>query len=475
MAHDNLILKLFDAGAVKFGDFVLKSGIKSPVYFDLRVMVSYPEIMEEVSEVLWGVAEKMGATFDSICGVPYTALPIASLMSVKHKKPMFIRRKEAKDYGTAKMIEGRVEKGQSCLIVEDLVTSGSSIFETYEALVDVGLVVTDAVVLLDRCQGGIEKLKKSGIKTQSAFTLREVLEVLEKNEKIKPTVKSEVERFIDHNQFEPMSMFTPKKKTQAHLSFSERAKVCKHPVAKRLFTLMEEKQTNLAFAADVTDSAEFLKLADLLGPHICIFKTHIDILSNFTPNVITELKALAKKHNFLIFEDRKFADIGSTVKNQYRSGAYKILDWADIVNAHSVPGQGVVEGLREAAKGKERGCLLIAEMSSKGNLATGDYKAATVKMAEEMSDFVFGFISQSAVSRKKTMIHMTPGVKLVPGAGTLGQQYLTPQEVIIERGSDIIIVGRDIYEASNRLATAANYKKVGYQAYCARVFRSKDE
>lgn len=472
---DGLILKLFDAGAVKFGDFTLKSGIKSPVYFDLRVMVSFPEIMEEVAGVLWKVAENMEAQFDTICGVPYTALPIATLMAVKHNKPMLIRRKEAKDYGTSKMIEGRFEKGDKCLIVEDIVTSGSSIFETSESLVAVGLKVTDAVVLLDRCQGGIDRLMQNGINTQSAFNIRKVLDVLVKHEKIQVPVKREVEDFIGNNQFDSKSIFTPRMKSQEILSFAERAKLCKNPVTRRLLNLIEEKQTNLAFAADVTDAEEFLKLADVLGPHICIFKTHIDIIKNFTSDVITKLTALAKKHNFLLFEDRKFADIGGTVKHQYRAGVHKIVEWADIVNAHPVPGHGVVEGLREAARGKQRGCLLIAEMSSKGNLATGDYTKATVKMAEEMSDFVIGFISQSAVSSKPFMIHMTPGVKLIPGDGNLGQQYVTPQEAIVEKGSDVIIVGRDIYESSNRVAAAANYKKVGYQAYCARMFRRKEK
>ncbi|XP_071831187.1 uridine 5'-monophosphate synthase-like [Apostichopus japonicus] len=472
---DNLILKLFDAGAVKFGEFTLKSGIKSPVYFDLRVMVSYPEIMKEVSEVLWNIAEKMDAKFDSICGVPYTALPIATLMSVEHRKPMLIRRKEAKDYGTAKMIEGHFEKGDKCLVVEDIVTSGSSIFETSESLVAVGLKVTDAVVLLDRCQGGSARLQQHGIKTESAFTIRKVLDVLVQHEKIKLPMKREVEEFIDGNQFESKSIFTPRKISPEVLTYAERAKLCKNPVARKLLNLIEEKQTNLAFAADVTDAEEFLKLADVLGPHICIFKTHIDILKNFSSDVVTKLKALAVKHRYLIFEDRKFADIGGTVKHQYRAGVHKIVEWADIVNAHPVPGHGVVEGLKEAATGKQRGCLLIAEMSSKGNLATGQYTAAAVKMAEEMSDFVIGFISQSAVSAKPYMIHMTPGVKLVPGSGTLGQQYVTPQQAIVEKGSDIIIVGRDIYEASNRVGAAANYKKVGYQAYCARMFRRKDK
>ncbi len=84
--------------------------------------------------MLLGFVAEQNIEYKQICGVPYTALPIATLLSIKQQKPMLIRRKEAKSYGTKKLIEGKFNAGDSCLIIEDIITSGSSILETVSDL-----------------------------------------------------------------------------------------------------------------------------------------------------------------------------------------------------------------------------------------------------------------------------------------------------------------------------------------------------
>lgn len=257
--------------------------------------------------------------------------------------------------------------------------------------------------------------------------------------------------------------------------YSERASSTKNPVAAKLLRLMDEKQTNVALAVDEPDANLVLKLADQIGPELCVLKTHIDIIEGFDESFLSELTSLAKKHNFLIFEDRKFADIGNTVKMQYGKGIYKIVEWSDMVNAHIVPGPGIIEGLQEVAEenGQERGLILLAQMSSKGNVATNEYTKKAVEMAERYSDFVIGFIGNGGnvgelakLSRlnNNQFIIMTPGVKLGGGDDALKQQYTTPADVV-EAGSDIIIVGRGIYGADDPTASAKEYRKVAWEAY----------
>lgn len=257
--------------------------------------------------------------------------------------------------------------------------------------------------------------------------------------------------------------------TISHLSYAERADLCSSPMGMRLLKLMDEKTSNLSVSADVTSADELLALADLLGPEICLFKTHIDIIEDFTPTLTTALSKLAEQHQFLIFEDRKFADIGSTVRHQYEGGIYRIADWADVTNAHALPGPGIIDGLAVAGRKKNRGLILLAEMSSAGHLMDIDYIQDTLSMAEQHPDFVIGFITQHAVSADPKWINITPGVKLESGVDALGQQYVTPEKAILQNGSDIIIVGRGIISAPEPLVEAKKYRAKAWDAYLKRI------
>lgn len=252
-------------------------------------------------------------------------------------------------------------------------------------------------------------------------------------------------------------------------SFAERAELTKAPLAKRLFNLMAEKETNLALSADVTNSAHLLQLADQLGPEICVLKTHIDIIEDFSQDLLTELLKLAERHQFLLFEDRKFADIGHTVKMQYSSGIYRIAEWADLINAYTIPGPGIVSALAEIGAIKQRGLILIAELSSHKNLLAADAKQAALELAKIYPDFVIGFITQHALGDLPGLLNFTPGIQLEAGADNLGQRYTTPETAILQHGADVIIVGRGILASANPLAKARAYRERCFDLYQQRI------
>ncbi|KAF2461836.1 Orotidine 5'-phosphate decarboxylase domain-containing protein [Lineolata rhizophorae] len=356
------------------------------------------------------------------------------------------------------------------------------------------------------------------------------------------------------------------------------------PLTSYLLRLIAYKQTNLCLSADVGTSAELLAVADELGDSICVLKTHCDIVADWTERTARALVAIARRRRFLIFEDRKFGDIGSTVQKQYAAGPLRIASWAELTNAHVFPGPAIITALKEAAdqtiaayntgvhteisaeprpddsddddegyhhgrrdRGRKggrtgadddddaastalteqamrrhdsisqnsrdddddatlpaaaaadraarlarlerlgpapyvRGLLLVAQMSSAGSLCAGAYTEACVGMARRRRDFVVGFIAQEGLNAEEgdNFVSLTPGVGLAPAAGGaggaerggvdgLGQLYVSPRTAVLERGSDVVIVGRGILGAKDRRAEAERYREEAWRAYEERV------
>ena len=338
---------------------------------------------------------------------------------------------------------------------------------------------------------------------------------------------------------------------------------------------MTLKSSNLCLSADVSTTNQLLHIANIAGPSIVVLKTHYDLINNWDYNPTTgtgaKLQRLARRHGFLIFEDRKFGDIGNTVQLQYTEGTAKIIEWSHITNVNMIPGKAAVDALAEAAvrwrerkryevktdisvgtprpesldsdtedsddtrtpmpedhgldayKGAnvgrkasivsittvsqhfepansprsgedfgdevlegieeapmERGLLILAQMSSKGNFMTREYTDACVESARDHKVYVMGFISQQSLNTEPgdQFISMTPGCQLPPEAEDeeaeirgdgKGQQYNTPSKIVGLMGSDIIIVGRGIIHAANPAAEAERYRKKAWEAYEERI------
>lgn len=239
-------------------------------------------------------------------------------------------------------------------------------------------------------------------------------------------------------------------------------------LSKRLKNIRDSKKTNLVFSADISDANKFFEVLEQVGSEICIVKTHVDIIDNFDDSWVAKLLEISKRHNFLILEDRKFADIGSTVKKQYEQGLYRIADWADLITVHGIAGPKVLDALKQVGVAKGRGCLLLAQMSSEANLLNSDYCRSIQAMARDHSDFVLGFISQENLGVEGEFLYFTPGINLNAKKDVLGQQYRDPWSVVFNHGSDFVIVGRDIYGSKDPKESAKNIKEVSWRALTAR-------
>jgi len=165
---------LLDAGCIKFGEFTLKSGLKSPIYIDLRQIITYPKLLVEIAQAYLPLLSSLH--FSRIAGLPYAAIPIATAISLAGNYPMIYPRKEVKTYGTKAEIEGEYHAGETVVVIDDLATTGGSKFEAIEKLTSAGLVVKDVVVLVDRQSGAKESLAQAGYSMHAVLTISQLLE-----------------------------------------------------------------------------------------------------------------------------------------------------------------------------------------------------------------------------------------------------------------------------------------------------------
>ena len=194
----DLAQRLHALGCIRFGEFTLASGIQSPVYIDLRLLVSDPGTLALAAQVYAGMLA--GIVVDRVAAVPYAALPIATAVSMETGLPLIYARKEVKTHGMGRVIEGQFHPGERAMVIEDLVTTAGSVITTVETLREAGLQVTDAAVLIDREQGGAANLAATGVHLHAALTFSVLLDILYESGRIDAQQVETVHKYLENSR-----------------------------------------------------------------------------------------------------------------------------------------------------------------------------------------------------------------------------------------------------------------------------------
>ncbi|RLI47913.1 orotate phosphoribosyltransferase [Candidatus Bathyarchaeota archaeon] len=175
---------LIRISALRFGTFTLTSGKLSPYYVDLRVIPSFPGAFERIQKFYHELALKdvNETKFKRIAGIPTAGIPFASVLAFLLHKPFIYIRKDAKSHGRERRVEGILHPGDSILLIDDLITSGKNLLSAAEAIRSEGGIVDDALILIDREEGGREALARAGIHLHYLINITDVARTLFKME-----------------------------------------------------------------------------------------------------------------------------------------------------------------------------------------------------------------------------------------------------------------------------------------------------
>ncbi|MCF7890738.1 orotate phosphoribosyltransferase [Candidatus Bipolaricaulota bacterium] len=188
---------LWKSGCLDFGEFTLTSGITSPYYVDLRLLPSYPELFDIATDMAADLVRKREIDFDVVSAVPTGGLPFGTLLAHKLNAPLTYVRKRGKSHGEERQVEGKMEKGDRALVVDDIITTGGSVIEAVRSVRENGGKVDDVLVLLDRTEGGAENLRENGLNLNKVANIEPLVEELETRGEISSKMVGKVKKYLD--------------------------------------------------------------------------------------------------------------------------------------------------------------------------------------------------------------------------------------------------------------------------------------
>lgn len=192
-----IIDDLIKINAVKTGEFILKSEIVSPIYIDLRLIFSFPQLHMKIVQALVNLGCPQYCKH--VVGLPYTGIPLASLYSVATQKSLLLLRKEEKEYGTKKRVEGRYTRGDSVLLIDDIVGDGGSKVKDKTILIQNKLTCNDVHVLIDRSVRGTASdylYRVHNLRLKSVMTITDIISRMKQVGKLSEEQENDILDFL---------------------------------------------------------------------------------------------------------------------------------------------------------------------------------------------------------------------------------------------------------------------------------------
>lgn len=364
---DKIICEFYRKKILLHGNFILKSGQESSIYINCRKISEYPQLMKMICDIMKNDMIKA----EWVCGVPYGAVPFATTLSLMTDIPQLILRKDKKEHGTAKQIEGDYKHGDTVILVEDVITTGGSLNKYAKLLEESGLNVIMKKCIINR--GNIPDLE--------------------------PLIPFD-------------SLITPNN------------------------ILLPRLDKKIIWAADVGNMKDLFTQLDIYGSKIGILKLHVDTFKDFSLDNLLKLQEYKQRYNLLIWEDRKFADIGNIMIKQIKNSIYYYEDWVDIFSIHGITGFESINAVIESNLNFK--WVLVGQLSSSENLINSEYTERCKEIYKQNVNII-GMVCQEYLGPE--YIHIVPGISKHVEGDDQGQKY---SSVVSKSFADFFVVGRSI-------------------------------
>ena len=327
---EKLIIELFNKKCIQFGEFTLKDGSKSPIYIDLKNIISFPYILNSILTLLYEKIQLL--EFNRLLGIPYGGLVLSSALCSKYSLPMILVRKETKKYGLKKAIEGEYEPKDICLILEDTISTGSSALDFINKIKKYELIVNDIIVICDRRKDSKYDFGGRGI--HSIFTINDIMTTLYKTKSINTKTYDTMKTYFSNIKFET---YKPD---------------FKNSNLKYILKKIENKRNHYCFDANFKELTKIIELILFYKSQICILKIYTSIIENLTLENIRLLKKLSIQYNFLIMEGTLF-DYNETQFFYQYTGKFKLYEWVHLIELSDLHNEKIIN--------------VIDQLNTKGN------------------------------------------------------------------------------------------------------------